>query len=127
MNPIEQKTKKVYATVLLFILYSIWVHVESLKYKMIWLKSPKSSEFAIFFNKQSSKTLQCLFHHVLTTIPLTFKNREIKKRKNPVGFEPAIPGFWGYGTPVQRKLPKTSLTNEKWDHFRYTRQVLKQS
>ena len=34
--------------VLLFILYSIWVHVESPKYKMICLNSPKSSEFAIF-------------------------------------------------------------------------------
>ena len=47
MNP--KKQKKGYVTILLFILYSIWVHVESLKYKMICLKSPKSSEFAIFF------------------------------------------------------------------------------
>jgi len=45
MNP--KKPKKVRVTVLLFILYQIWVHVESQKYKMICLKSPKSSEFAI--------------------------------------------------------------------------------
>jgi len=32
----------------------------------------------------------------------------------PVGFEPATPGFWGYGThaqyDAQRKLPKKPLT-----------------
>ena len=37
--------KGVYVTVLLCILYSIEVHVESQKYKMICLNSPKS-EFA---------------------------------------------------------------------------------
>ena len=47
-----KKQKYVYVTILLFILYSIGVHVESSKDKMIWLKSPKSSEFAIYFNKQ---------------------------------------------------------------------------
>ena len=44
----QKKPKKVYVTVLLFLLYSIWVHVESPKYKMICLNSPKSREFAIF-------------------------------------------------------------------------------
>jgi len=39
---------KVYVTVLLFTLYSIWVYVESSKYQMICLKSPKSSYLAIF-------------------------------------------------------------------------------
>jgi len=42
---------------------------------------------------------------------LNFKTRE--KVMPPMGFEPAIPGFWGYGTPAQRKLPKTSLTSHK--------------
>ena len=56
------------------------------KYKMIWLKS---SEFAIVFNKQWSKIL---IHHVLTTIQLNFKNREIEKVTPPVSFAPAIPG-----------------------------------
>jgi len=46
-----KKHKKVYVTVLLFILYPIRVHVESQKYKMICLKSPRSSEFAIFLTK----------------------------------------------------------------------------
>jgi len=52
MNP-----KKAYVTVLLFILYSIWVHVESPKYKMICLKSPNSSEFAIFLTNSGQKSL----------------------------------------------------------------------
>ena len=43
---IQKSKKNVYVTVLLFILYSIGVHVERPKYKMICLKSPKSSEFA---------------------------------------------------------------------------------
>jgi len=38
-----KKQKKVYVTVLIFILYSKGVHIESQKYKMICLKSPKSS------------------------------------------------------------------------------------
>ena len=49
--------KKVYVTVLLFILYSIWVHVESLKYKMICRKTPKSSEFAMFLTNSCEKSL----------------------------------------------------------------------
>ena len=47
-NCLSKKQKKVHVNVLLFILYSIWVHVESLKYKMICLKSPKSCEFPFF-------------------------------------------------------------------------------
>ena len=43
-----KKQKEIYVTVLLFILYAIWVHVESPNYKMSCLKSPKSSEFSIF-------------------------------------------------------------------------------
>jgi len=43
VNPKQQR--KVHVTVLLFILYLICVHVESPKYKMGYLKSPKSSEF----------------------------------------------------------------------------------
>ena len=51
MNPKKAKPN-VYVAVLLFILYSIFVHVESPNYKMICLKSPKPSEVAITFNKQ---------------------------------------------------------------------------
>ena len=40
-----------------FNLYSIWVHVESLKYKLIGLKTPKSSEFAIFWTNSCQKSL----------------------------------------------------------------------
>ena len=43
----QNKTKPVYATVLILILYSIWVHIESPKHNMICLKSPKSIWFAI--------------------------------------------------------------------------------
>ena len=42
-----KKQKKSICHWLLFIPYSIWVHVESPKYIMICLKSPKSSEFDI--------------------------------------------------------------------------------
>ena len=38
--------KRVNDTVQLFTLYSIWVHVEVPKYKMICLNSPNSCEFA---------------------------------------------------------------------------------
>jgi len=50
-----KKQKKVYVTVLIFILYSKGVHIERQKYKMICLKSPKSSWFAIFFTKTFTK------------------------------------------------------------------------
>ena len=76
MNP--KKQKKVYVTILLFNLYSIWVHVESQIYELNCLKTLKSSEFA----KKKKKVVKnplCLFHHVLTTIQLIFKNRETKK------------------------------------------------
>jgi len=46
---LSKKAKKVYVTVLLFILYPICVHVESPKYKLICLKSPKSSEFVFIY------------------------------------------------------------------------------
>ena len=38
-----KKQKQAYVTVLIFTLYSIWVHIESPQYKMICLNSPKSS------------------------------------------------------------------------------------
>ena len=60
--------------------------------------------------------LLCLFHHVLTTIQLNFKNIEIKKIKGyaSVGIRSRNP--WGLclrntrALDVLRKLPKTSLT-----------------
>ena len=69
VNQKKQKINK-YVTVLLFILYSKWFHVENPKYKIICLKSQTSSEFA---KKTVVKhpTL-CLFHHVLTTIQFDF-------------------------------------------------------
>ena len=60
MNP-QKKQINVHVTVILFILYSIWVHVESSKYQMICLKSPKSSEFVIVFYKQWSKKLNYVY------------------------------------------------------------------
>ena len=45
---LSKQAKKVYVTILLLILYSIWVHVVSPEYKMICLNSPKSIWFAIF-------------------------------------------------------------------------------
>ena len=96
VNLKKQKINK-YVTVLLFILYSKWVHVENPKYKIICLKSQTSSEFA---KKTVVKNpILCLFHHVLTTIQLIFKNREIKNIKcsASVGIRP---GFWGYETPA---------------------------
>jgi len=40
-----KKVKQVYATAIPLILYSIWVHAENAKYKMICLKSPKNKRF----------------------------------------------------------------------------------
>ena len=54
------------------------------------LNSPKSSEFA---KKTVVKNpILCLFHHVLTTIQLIFKNREIKNIKcsASVGIRPGF-------------------------------------
>ena len=44
-----------------FILYSIWVRVESPKYKMICLISPKSSEFD---KKKKANSGQKILHYV---------------------------------------------------------------
>ena len=106
------ESKKVYVTVLLFILYSIWVHVERLKYKMICLKS---SELATSFNKQWSKILNYVDFIIFNKYSIDFyKIEKFKKYKvtPPVGFEPATSGVWCYETPAQRKLPKTPLTND---------------
>ena len=54
--------------------YSVFNHVESSKYKMICLKSPKSSEFGKIINN--------VHFIILTTIQLNLKNREIKKIKS---------------------------------------------
>ena len=106
------KNKNVNGTVLLFILYSIWVHVERLKYKMICLKS---SELATSFNKQWSKILYYVDFIIFNKYSIDFyKIEKFKKYKvtPPVGFEPATSGVWCYETPAQRKLPKTPLTND---------------
>ena len=70
---VHLKKKNVYVTVLLFILYSIWVHVSSPKYKMICLTSPKSSQFAIFVNKQCSKII-----NIIILIFIIFNNYSIE-------------------------------------------------
>ena len=106
------KKQNVNGTVLLFILYSIWVHVERLKYKMICLKS---SELATSFNKQWSKILNYVDFIIFNKYSIDFyKIEKFKKYKvtPPVGFEPATSGVWCYETPAQRKLPKTPLTND---------------
>ena len=56
VNLKKQKINK-YVTVLLFILYSKWVHVENPKYKIICLKSQTSSEFAKKNSGQKSYTM----------------------------------------------------------------------
>ena len=88
---IEKSKTNVYVTVLLFILVSIWVHVESPKYKMVCIKSPKSSEFAKWINTQCSKILYYVDIIVANNCPIDcFIDREIKQ-----------PGCWGYETPAQ--------------------------
>ena len=74
MNP--KKQNKI--TVLLFVLYSMWVHVESPKYKMICLKSPKSSEFAIKKNS-GQKSLSMLILSYFNNFSIDFY--EIEKFK----------------------------------------------
>ena len=61
----------------------------SSNYKMIFLKSPKSSEFAICFDKQWSKIMSIL------SFSWFLKIDKLKKLKvaSPVGFELAILGF----------------------------------
>ena len=86
------KSKKKYMSQYYFFLYSIY------RKPNIQNDFPKTTNMkwiCFFLNKQWSE------------INWFFKNREIKKVKPPVGFEPATPGFWGYGTPTQRKLTKT--------------------
>jgi len=68
------------------------------------LKSPTSSEFAIFINKQRSKiTNYVYFIMFLQPFNWFLKIEKFKKIKvkPSVGFEPAISGFWGYETPAQ--------------------------
>jgi len=72
MNP--KKQNKVYVTVLLFILYSIWVHVEIPKYKMICLNHQNQVNL---LKKRGQKSLSMFFDYVLTAIQLNFKNNEI--------------------------------------------------
>ena len=48
MNP-KKQTK--YMPPYYFLFYIQWAYVESPKYKMICLKSPKSSEIAVFFKQ----------------------------------------------------------------------------
>ena len=75
MNP--KKQNKI--TVLLFVLYSMWVHVESPKYKMICLKSPKSSEFAIKKKNSGQKSLTMLILSYFNNFSIDFY--EIEKFK----------------------------------------------
>ena len=68
-------SKEVYVTILRCILYSIWVHVESPKYKMVCLNSPKSSEFAKKKNKQWSEILKYLTVGIRTHNPWRLRLR----------------------------------------------------
>ena len=58
MNPKKQNK---YMSPYYFLFYIQWAYVESPKYKMICLKSPKSSEIAVFLNKQWSKNLNYVY------------------------------------------------------------------
>ena len=69
-----KKHKQVYVAVLILTLYSIWVHIESSKYKMIGINSPKSSWFAIIFTKKTQKTLTMLY--------LAFKTKKSERKKS---------------------------------------------
>ena len=82
MNPIKQKSKrKVYVTVLHFILYSIWVHVESPKYKT---SSPKSSDLAILTNS-GQKSLTMFISSCFNNFQVNFKSSEINLKKSSIG------------------------------------------
>ena len=80
----NQKKKKDMSPYYFFILYSIWVHVESPKYRTICLKSPtKSSELAICFKNSGQKSLSMYISSCFNiTIKLNFKDSEIKKLKS---------------------------------------------
>ena len=55
----------------------------------------ESPKYINFFNKQWSKIPYYVYFIILNFfIQLIFKNKEIRKKKRaPVGFEPATPGF----------------------------------
>ena len=70
---IWKKRQNKYVTLLIFILYSIWVNVESLNYKMSCLKSAKSSEVAIFSTNSGQEALTMFISSFLTTVHMIFK------------------------------------------------------
>jgi len=53
----NKHTNNVYVTVLHVIRYSIWVQVESPKYKMICLNSPKLSDLLPFLTNSGQQSL----------------------------------------------------------------------
>ena len=69
--------QKVYVTVLPFILYPVWVHVESPNYKMICHQNQVNLHFIL--SNSGQKSLIMFISLFLTTFQLIFKNREIKK------------------------------------------------
>ena len=62
---------------------------------MICLKSPKSSEFAIFFNSGQKSLTKFISSYCNNYLIEFFENREINKYQVMplMGFEPAYPGF----------------------------------
>ena len=82
---LKKSKTKVYVTVLLFILYSIWVHIESPKYKMICLKSPKSSEFAKNNYKNSGQKSLCCNNLLIELLKIgKLKNwKHLRRDSNP--------------------------------------------
>jgi len=58
MNPKKQNK---YMSPYYFLFYIQWAYVESPKYKMICLKSPKSSEIAVFFKTNSGQKPLTMF------------------------------------------------------------------
>ena len=110
---VNQKSKKGICHVLILILCSIWVHTESPKYKLICIKSPKSSWFAIF----SQKLWPRIFNYVNFSILKKYRN---KKLSLSVGLQPALPMFGVIWTAAQydaqKKLPK-NVFNMHAIHF----------
>ena len=91
-----KKQKKSICHWLLFIPYSIWVHVESPKYIMICLKSPKSSEFDIVLANSGQISLTMFISSCVINYSIDFlKIGKFKKGYASDGIRTHNTWFWG--------------------------------
>ena len=91
-----KKQKKSICHWLLFIPYSIWVHVESPKYIMICLKSPKSSEFDIVLANSGQISLTMFISSCVINYSIDFlKIVKFKKGYASGGIRTHNTWFWG--------------------------------